>query len=141
MTGAQIREQLEISASSLIAPGEDYDYARRTHSGEFLHAAGLRFEIDLDGEAAEVVNRRMTRAGSRVRNVTVESARGWEPLDDEAVYSVAASAFLCREFGCIKSEETPHSVIEAFDAYCGEALGRRFEPKLDGRIKITGGGK
>ena len=83
----------------------------------------------------------MTRAGSRVRNVTVESARGWEPLDDEAVYSVAASAFLCREFGCIRNEETPHSVIEAFDAYCGEALGRRFEPKLDGRIKITGGGK
>ena len=141
MTGAQIREQLEISASSLVAPGEEYDYARRTHSGEFLHVAGLRFEIDLDGEAAEVVNRRMTRAGSRVRNVTVESAHGWEPLDDEAVYSVAASAFLCREFGCIKNEETPHSVIDAFDAYCGEALGRRFEPKLDGRIKITGGGK
>ena len=40
MTGAQIREQLEISASSLVAPGEEYDYARRTHSGEFLHAAG-----------------------------------------------------------------------------------------------------
>ena len=67
MTGAQIREQLEISASSLVAPGEEYDYARRTHSGEFLHVAGLRFEIDLDGEAAEVVNRRMTRAGSRVQ--------------------------------------------------------------------------
>ena len=112
MTGAQIREQLEISASSLVAPGEEYDYARRTHSGEFLHVAGLHFEIDLDGEAAEVVNRRMTRAGSRVRNVTVKSAHGWEPLDDEAVYSVAASAFLCREFGCIKNEETPHSVID-----------------------------
>lgn len=139
MTGAQIREQLEISASSLIAPGEDYDYARRTHSGEFLHAAGLRFEIDLDGEAAEVVNRRMTRAGSRVRNVTVESARGWEPLDDEAVYSVAASAFLCREFDYVKKEETEHNVIEAFDTYAGDVLGRRFVPELDGRIKITGG--
>ena len=66
---------------------------------------------------------------------------GVGPALHDAVYSVAASAFLCREFGCIKSEETPHSVIEAFDAYCGEALGRRFEPKLDGRIKITGGGK
>lgn len=139
MTGAQIRGQLEISASSLAAPGEDYDYARRTHSGEFLHVAGLRFEIDLDGEPAEVSGRRMTRAGSRVRNVTVESARGWEPLDDDAVYSVAASDFLCREFDYIKNEETPHNVIEAFDAYCGEALGRRFEPVLDGRIKITGG--
>ena len=139
MTGAQIREQLEISASSLVAPGEDYDYMRRTHSGEFLHVAGLRFEIDMDGEPAEVVNRRMTRAGSRVRNVTVESARGWEPLDDGAVYSVAASSFLCREFGYIKNEGTPYSVTEAFDAYCGEALGRRFSPEKDGRIKITGG--
>lgn len=139
MTGAQIREQLEISASSLAAPGEDYDYMRRTHSGEFLHVAGLRFEIDMGGEPAEVVNRRMTRAGSRVKNVTVESARGWEPLDDEAVYSVAASSFLCREFGYIKNEGTPYSVTEAFDAYCGESLGRRFSPEKDGRIKITGG--
>ena len=139
MTGAQIREQLEISASSLVAPGENYDYMRRTHSGEFLHVAGLRFEIDMDGEPAEVVNRRMTRAGSRVRNVTVESARGWEPLDDGAVYSVAASSFLCREFGYIKNEGTPYSVTEAFDAYCGESLGRRFSPEKDGRIKITGG--
>lgn len=139
MTGAQIREQLEISASSLIAPGERYDYARRTHSGEFVHAAGLRFEIDLSGEPAEVVNRRVTRAGNRVRNVTVESARGLEPLDDGAVYSVAASDFMCREFDYVKKEETPYNVIEAFDLYCGEALGRKFEPKLDGRIKITGG--
>lgn len=139
MTGAQIREQLEISASSLIAPGERYDYARRTHSGEFVHAAGLRFEIDLSGEPAEVVNRRVTRAGNRVRNVTVESARGWEPFDDGAVYSVAASDFMCREFDYIKKEETPYNVIEAFDLYCGEALGRKFEPKPDGRIKITGG--
>lgn len=139
MTGAQIRGQLEISASSLIAPGDDYDYARRTHSGEFLHVAGLRFEIDLDGEPAEVVGRRMTRAGNRVRNVEVESARGWEPLDDKAVYSVAASSFLCRKFDYIKNEETQYNVIEAFDAYCGGALGRRFEPKLDGRIRIIGG--
>ena len=141
MTGAQIREQLEIFASSLVAPGEKYDYARRTHSGEFVHVAGLRFEIDLSGEPAEVVNRRTVRAGNRVRNVTVESARGWELLDDEAVYSVAASDFLCREFDYVKKEETEHNVIEAFDTYAGDVLGRRFVPELDGRIKITGGGK
>ncbi len=138
MTGAQIREQLEISASALVAPGEEYDYAKRTHSGEFVHAAGLRFEIDLKGLPAEVVNRKMVRAGTRVKNVTVESAAGWRPLDDGAVYSVAASDFLCRSFGFVKKEATPYSVIEAVDGYCGEVLGRRFTPEKDGRIKISG---
>lgn len=138
MTGAQIREQLEISASSLVAQGESYDYERRTHSGEFLHVAGLRFEIDLSGKPAEVVNRRMRRAGSRVKNVMVESSHGFEPLCDESVYSVAASRFLCREFNFVKKEETPYNVIEAFNAYCEEVLGGRFDPRLDGRIKITG---
>lgn len=142
MTGAQIRRQLEISASSLIAPGDGFNPEFRTSSGEFVQAAGIRFEIDLDGRPAEVVQRELRKDGGRIVNVMVEAegGRGWEPLDDGKVYSVAATDYMCMKFEYLSKQPCGAAILQAAGEYFRKVRGGRANAETDGRIKITGGG-
>ena len=137
VTGAEIRRQLELSASSLIAEGENFDPAVRVHNGEFLQLSGLRCVIDLNEPAAEVKGNEITKPGSRVKSVSITRADGTEePLDDARLYKAAtldyAAAHLKAESVTISNEE----ILALLDRRLGKLPGRRISPEPDGRIKI-----
>ncbi|MDO5115388.1 MAG: 5'-nucleotidase C-terminal domain-containing protein [Synergistaceae bacterium] len=138
MSGAEIRKLLEGSASALRGVNDDFNPMRRMSSGEFLQVAGLRFEIDLNEPAAEVVNRRVIVPGSRVKNIAVDSARGWEPLADDKIYSVATLDYTAKYWDVISSSPLGKQTLALLDEYFAQALNRRVEPNEDGRIKIIG---
>jgi len=82
-TGATVLAALENSVSQLQLT-EDGMVMRGGASGRFMQVSGLRFSFDPTQEP-----------GSRVIEVEVENADGeFEPLDTEAVYSVATNNFV-----------------------------------------------
>lgn len=136
VSGAEIRMQLEAAASALKGRNDDYDPTRRMSTGEFLQVAGLRFDIDLGEPAAVVDNRRLVSPGSRVKNIAVDSSRGWVPLEDDKIYSVAALDYTVKHWNALSSVPTGMTAIACFDRYLAEVLRRRADPKTDGRINI-----
>lgn len=136
VSGAEIRMQLEAAASALKGRNDDYDPTRRMSTGEFLQVAGLRFDIDLGEPAAAVDNRRLVSPGSRVKNIAVDSSRGWVPLEDDKIYSVAALDYTVKHWNVLSSVPAGRTAIACFDRYLAEVLRRRADPKTDGRINI-----
>ena len=136
VSGAEIRMQLEAAASALKGRNDDYDPTRRMSTGEFLQVAGLRFDIDLGEPAAAVDNRRLVSPGSRVKNIAVDSSRGWVPLEDDKIYSVAALDYTVKHWNVLSSVPAGRTAIACFDRYLAEVLRRRADPKIDGRINI-----
>lgn len=136
VSGAEIRMQLEAAASALKGRNDDYDPTRRMSTGEFLQVAGLRFDIDLGEPAAVVDNRRLVSPGSRVKNIAVDSSRGWVPLEDDKIYSVAALDYTVKHWNALSSVPVGRTAIACFDRYLAEVLRRRADPKTDGRINI-----
>lgn len=136
VSGAEIRMQLEAAASALKGRNDDYDPTRRMSTGEFLQVAGLRFDIDLGEPAAAVDNRHLVSPGSRVKNIAVDSSRGWVPLEDDKIYSVAALDYTVKHWNALSSVPAGRTAIACFDRYLAEVLRRRADPKTDGRINI-----
>ena len=77
LTGREIRETLEISASALKSSSDNYDPAERTPSGGFLQVSGLHVVYDLGKQPALIDNNsRILRAGNRVESVEVFASDG-----------------------------------------------------------------
>lgn len=136
VSGAEIRMQLEAAASALKGRNDDYNPTLRMSTGEFLQVAGLRFDIDLGEPAAVVDNRRLVSPGSRVKNIAVDSSRGWVPLEDDKIYSVAALDYTVKHWNVLSSVPVGRTAIACFDRYLAEVLRRRADPKTDGRINV-----
>lgn len=94
MSGQEILDMLEFSVH--ILPNE---------FGGFLQLSGLRFEVDLSVPSPVLLDANKAFAGwnggaRRVRNVQVVRDNGSVyPLDPEAVYTVAASAYTLKNGG------------------------------------------
>jgi len=94
MTGKDIRQALECSASSL-GPNET-----GIDSGGFLQVSGLFYTIDMNGTSYMATYNgsvlvTMENPGSRVTGITVEEPDGsWVPLSDEQVYTVLVNSWL-----------------------------------------------
>jgi len=91
LKGSEIKEILEISASALVGPGDEYDSALRAPTGGFLQISGLKVVYDLAAEPALIDNDSvLQRPGKRLVSVEVLQEDGsWLPLRDDEVYSVA----------------------------------------------------
>jgi 5'-nucleotidase len=96
LTGRDIREAMEASASALIGAGDQYDGKLRTPTGGFQQVSGLRVTIDLRLPPALIDNDGVTRqAGRRVTSILVEEKPGaWSPLDDAKTYTVTTSTWV-----------------------------------------------
>ena len=135
-SGAEIRRQLEAAASALKGRNDDYDPARRMPTGEFLQVAGLRFDIDLGEPAAVVESRRITADGRRVKNIMVDSSRGWLPLEDGKIYSVATLDYTAKYWNALSSAPIGKAALACFDDYLEKVLRRQADITTDGRIII-----
>jgi 5'-nucleotidase/UDP-sugar diphosphatase len=96
LTGEQIRDILEVSASALIREGDGYDGNLRTPTGGFLQVSGLKVSYDLKKKPALINNDGdLLENGDRVVEVMVENDDGtWAPLNPGTVYSVTTTDWL-----------------------------------------------
>ena len=133
LTGAELRRQLELSASSLPSRKGG---GKGLYNGEFLQVAGLAFDIDLNEKPAEAKGRLMTAPGSRVKRLRIEGKAGLEPLLDDRIYSVAAVEYTVRYWNTVLSQQTEVSQLSALNDWFGSFPGRRpVLPRLE-RINI-----
>ena len=136
VTGAELKKQLEIAASSLVGVNDHYEPALRCYNGEFLQMSGLRVVYDTTKTPAQVVARRMTKPGARVASLLIDGSGGWTPVEDDQVYSVGTSEFAVKEWNCLLCEKTNETDMHALDTYLEEVLHRRAAPAAEGRITI-----
>jgi 2',3'-cyclic-nucleotide 2'-phosphodiesterase (5'-nucleotidase family) len=85
MTGDEIKDTLERSASALIIEGDDYSSEERTPTGGFLQVSGVRFEINTKGEpfrydsdTDEIISR-----GNRIETISVVTKDGIIPIEPD----------------------------------------------------------
>lgn len=145
LSGKEIRETLEISASALKGPSDNYDTSARTPSGGFLQVSGLRVIYDLGKEPALIDNNsRMLRSGNRVESVNVLTAEGqWVPLNDDGTYTVTTTGWtggggdkhyiLAGKNG----NDTCINDVQALVEYIVRS-GNTVDLSLDGRISLKG---
>ena len=102
-TGQEIIDALEMASRFTEAEMSDGESAIGENGG-FLQVSGLRYTIDTSIESSVVVDENgkfVEIAGERrVKNVRIESTSGaFEPIDPEAIYTVASHNFLIKEGG------------------------------------------
>lgn len=133
LTGADVIAALETGVSS-ITVGEDGVISRDGAAGRFPQVSGLRFSFDPTQEA-----------GSRVVSVEVLNDEGvYEPIDPEAVYSVATNDFM-RTGGdgyvvLAENAINPYDFGTPLDVVLADYLALLGEvtPQTEGRITIVG---
>ena len=100
LTGKQLKQVLEISASALIVPGDGCPPGQRASAGGFLQVSNLYVELDLSRRpfcARYLPNRRLEKLlypGERVRRVWVKQENLRQPLDPEGKYHVLISSWM-----------------------------------------------
>ena len=144
LSGKDIREAMETSASALIGTGDPYDGRLRTPTGGFQQLSGLRITIDLRLPPALIDNDGVTKQpGRRVTSILVEDKPGvWVPLDDDKRYTVTTSTWVAG--GGDKMTVFKKNAQDLKDLYIldAEAVAEylRFKggmkPALEGRITI-----
>ncbi|WP_048152735.1 bifunctional metallophosphatase/5'-nucleotidase [Methanolacinia paynteri] len=96
MTGQEIKDTLERSASALVAAGDESDSESRVPSGGFLQVSGVRFDLNTSGEpfSADFDTGTVLYAGNRIENLTFVTESGLVPVDPDAVYVVAVNDYI-----------------------------------------------
>lgn len=101
LKGSELRQVLEISASSIRIEGDDCPNpdATRASSGGFLQVGGLKVTYDTSGEPFCAVYdgkdvTKIVSPGNRVKSVEVLKNGDWNPLEDNSTYAVLVIAWL-----------------------------------------------
>ncbi|MDL2227183.1 5'-nucleotidase C-terminal domain-containing protein, partial [Deltaproteobacteria bacterium OttesenSCG-928-M10] len=97
LTGKEIRQMMDLSASALTGEGDLYDTKNRVSTGGFLHVSGLRASLALyaiNQPALVDDDGRIQSLGNRVKSLGVEEDGLWTSLNDNETYTVAMTDFL-----------------------------------------------
>ncbi len=142
LTGEEVRKVLEISASALIGPNDNYDGKKRTPTGGFLQVSGLKVTYDLTKPPTIIDNTgKVEKWGERVVKVEVLKDGKWQPLGPKATYKVITNSwtghggdkyFIFKEKGVY---DTTMPIVDVMAEYI-KYLGGKIAPKVEGRITI-----
>lgn len=93
VSGRELLEVMETSASALIGPGDEYDGAVRTPTGGFMQISGLRVVMDSAKPPLLIDNNAVVRrAGERVVKLEIlQKDNTWALVDPEKRYTLAAT--------------------------------------------------
>ncbi|ADN35821.1 5'-Nucleotidase domain protein [Methanolacinia petrolearia DSM 11571] len=145
MTGQEIKDTLERSASALVAAGDESDSESRVPSGGFLQLSGVRFDLNMSGEpfSADFDTGTVLYAGNRIENLTVVTESGMVPVDPAAFYVVAVNDYIADGGdGYSNLEAIPGDMKTNTGIYLVNLLATDIEenspisPGTDGRIRI-----
>lgn len=145
VTGRALREVMELSASALRGDDDGYEASARVPDGGFLQVSGLRVVYDISQPPTTFKeDGTVDHWGSRLVELSVMGSDGaWGPVDDDAEYSVALSAYLAdggdRYFPLKDARDrkkTGRRDAEALLAYIQEFPDGRLSLETEGRIVI-----
>jgi 5'-nucleotidase/UDP-sugar diphosphatase len=143
LTGEQIKQVLELSASALI--DESYDPKTRVPTGAFMQISGLRVEISPKNPPTLVdEDGKLIEWGARLKSVLVQSGEKLEPIDEDRIYTVAINSYNAGGgdklfvFPEGNTVETDILDIDAAVEYLMSRRGRKASFFNDGRITFTG---
>ena len=146
LTGAELLQVLEISASSLRVPGDECSGGSRAQEGGFLQVSGVRLDIDTtnkpfcavyDGRDVKTI----LSKGKRIVKAEILENGAWKPIEKNKEYNVLMNSWLANGgdgyyiFRDIKNKkDTTFSVVDLLFLYIKKNI--PIDPKLEGRINI-----
>lgn len=143
VTGMQLRQIMELSASALIVEGEHFDPAFRVPDGGFLQISGLKVVYDLREKAASFDSGgRLLSWGNRLKRILVQKDGEWREVDDRAKYTVAVNSWIAGGgdryfvFEGARRESTEVQELDVLVDYLRSFPEGRVDMKTDGRIVI-----
>lgn len=143
VTGMQLRQIMELSASALIVEGEHFDPAFRVPDGGFLQISGLKVVYDLKEKAASFDSGgRLLSWGNRLKRILVQKDGEWREVDDRAKYTVAVNSWIAGGgdryfvFEGARRESTEVRELDVLVDYLRSFPEGRVDMKTDGRIVI-----
>ena len=143
VTGKQLRQIMELSASALVAEGEHFDPAFRVPDGGFLQISGLKVVYDLKEKAASFdAEGRLLSWGNRLKQISVLKDGEWREVDDKAKYTVAVNSWTAGGgdryfvFEEARRESTEVRDVDAMVDYLRSFPDGRVSMRTDGRIVI-----
>ncbi len=145
MTGSEIKETLERSASALIVTGDGCPGDKREPSGGFLQVSGVRFAINTKADTfcIDYDTDTITSTGERIENLSVVTDAGTVPIDMEKTYSVAVTDYISgggdgyTNLEAISNERKFATEMNLMDLVAGEIeKNSPVSPETDGRIRV-----
>lgn len=146
ITGAQLRQVMELSASALLREGEDYDPAFRVPDGGFLQVSGLKVVYDIREKATVFdAEGKLLSWGNRLKELLVLKDGEWREPADGDEFTVALSDWIAkggdRYFvfeGAREHRSTEVRDLDVLVDYLHSFPGGRVGLKAEGRIAIEG---
>lgn len=146
MTGSEIKETLERSASALVVTGDGCPGDERAPSGGFLQVSGVRFTINTgaDSFCIDYDTDTVKSAGERIENLSVVTESGGVvPIDMEKSYTVAVNDYMAgggdgyTNLGAIPDARKFNTEINLMDLVAGVIeKNSPISPGTDGRIAV-----
>lgn len=96
MSGSDIKDTLERSASALKGQNDEFESDERTPKGGFLQVSGVHFLINTNSEPfrSDPVNGSVLSYGNRIENLSVVTDEGIIPIDLKKTYTVSVNNYL-----------------------------------------------
>ena len=96
MSGSDIKNTLERSASALRGQNDDFESDERTPNGGFLQVSGVRFAINTDSNPfrSDPYTGSVLSYGDRIENLSVVTDEGIIPIDLKKTYTVSVNNYL-----------------------------------------------
>ena len=92
MTGEEIKQIMEVSASAYVYEGDGFDGQLRTPGGGFMQISGMRVTFDMSKKPALVDNNNNVKfPGERVVKLEVLKDGAFAPVDPKATYKLATT--------------------------------------------------
>ncbi len=146
MTGADILQVLEISASAIRVAGDGCREGNRAPTGGFMQVGGLQIVLDLEkpcfcGYYSGKELDQIIDYGSRVVDAEVYRDNAWVTLDPSETYRVLVNAYIAEggdgQYQFLKDElkKVPTSMVTT-DVLADYIIRHTpIAPEIDGRIK------
>ena len=147
MTGSEIKETLERSASACVVTGDGCPREERVASGGFLQVSGVRFTINTkaDSFCIDYTTDRVKSAGERIENLWVVTDSGdVVPIEMEKTYTVAMTDYISgggdgySHIGKIPDERKGATGMNLMDLVATDIVDNSpISPEKDGRITVV----
>jgi len=101
LTGQQLKQVLEISASSMVMPGDKCPEENRAHGGGFLQVSGIRMVINphktsfcavYKGRSVE----RIISRGNRIQKLSIRKNGRWIPIHSDETYTFLVTSWIAK---------------------------------------------
>ncbi|MBN2569668.1 MAG: bifunctional metallophosphatase/5'-nucleotidase [Deltaproteobacteria bacterium] len=146
LTGAELLQVLEISASSIRVKGDECSGDNRAQEGGFLQLSRVRLDIDTTNKPFCAVYdgrdvKRILSKGERIVKAEILENGVWKPIDRNKEYTVLINSWLANGGdgyyifrGIENKKDTTFSVADLLFLYIKN--NSPIDPKLEGRINI-----